>query len=323
MRTAPSPGPATSTAVSMPCGDVVGVDQQRGVRRRAPRPGARTRRLVVVQQREGVRGRARRRDAVAASGLEVRRGREPGEVRRPRRGDRRLLVGAPRPHLDDRPPGRPRTTMRAAAEAIAQSWLRIDSTSVSSTTALGERAARPSGSASRGSTARPRGSRRCRRRTGSSASQSSVASVDDRRRSAASSVVAEPEPVDRLQQPRRCPRPPRTAGRRAAAGRTPRTRTAGRAVPSASAAAPWSARTGRSAAPVEARPPVEGLPTHRNVEPEVVVRTLPGTMSPWTHGRAAAAHPTRTRWAPPSTEVVEDAADVPWRDDRAGTTRST
>ena len=55
-----------------------------------------------MQQHEGVRGRARGRDAVAAAGLQVRGGGEAGEVGRAGRGDRGLLVGAPRPHLDQR-----------------------------------------------------------------------------------------------------------------------------------------------------------------------------------------------------------------------------
>ena len=88
--------------------DVVGVDEQRRLRRRA-RDLARERgELVVVQQHEGVRGRARGRDAVAALGLEVRRGREPGEVGRAGRGDGRRLVRAPRAHLDERAARPPR-----------------------------------------------------------------------------------------------------------------------------------------------------------------------------------------------------------------------
>ena len=82
--------------------DVVGVDQQRGLRAQAADLAAEGRDLVVVQQDVGVGGGARRRDAVAPTRLQVRRRAEPGQVRRAGRGDRGLLVGAPRPHLDQR-----------------------------------------------------------------------------------------------------------------------------------------------------------------------------------------------------------------------------
>jgi hypothetical protein len=59
--------------------------------------------LVVVEQGEGVRARARRRDAVAPSGLQVGAGREADHVGGPCRGDGGLLVGAPGAHLDAGP----------------------------------------------------------------------------------------------------------------------------------------------------------------------------------------------------------------------------
>ena len=59
--------------------------------------------LVVVQQREGVRAGAAGGDAVAPAGLEVGRRREADQVGGPGRGDRGLLVGAARAHLDARP----------------------------------------------------------------------------------------------------------------------------------------------------------------------------------------------------------------------------
>jgi hypothetical protein len=46
-----------------------------------------------------------------------------------------LLVRSPGAHLDARAGRRRRTVIREAADAIAVSWLRIDSTSVSRTTA--------------------------------------------------------------------------------------------------------------------------------------------------------------------------------------------
>ena len=69
---------------------------------------------------------------VAAVGLEIGRGSEPRD-RRPGRGDRGVLVGATRAHVDQCPPlgGAP---MPAAAEATAVSWLKIDSASVSKIT---------------------------------------------------------------------------------------------------------------------------------------------------------------------------------------------
>ncbi len=82
---------------------VVGVDEQRGAGAERPHLGGEGLPLGVVEEGEGVGGGARRRDAVPAARLEVARGREPRDVGRSRRGHGRLLVGAPRPHLDDGP----------------------------------------------------------------------------------------------------------------------------------------------------------------------------------------------------------------------------
>jgi hypothetical protein len=60
------------------------------------------------------------RHAVRLTRGQVRGAREAGDVRRPRRCDRGLLAA---------------DVIRDAADAIAESWLRIDSSSVSSTTA--------------------------------------------------------------------------------------------------------------------------------------------------------------------------------------------
>ncbi len=92
-------------------GDVVGVDQQRGLHAERVDLRAERRLLPVrgalpgdgVQQREGMRAGAQRGHAVAALRLEVRRSGETGEVGGTRRGDRGVLVGAPRTHLDQRP----------------------------------------------------------------------------------------------------------------------------------------------------------------------------------------------------------------------------
>ena len=81
-------------------GDVVGVHEQR----RAGAEGGDLRTegigLGVVEQRERVRAGAGARHAVTLTGGEVRGGGEAGDVRRPRAGDRRLLVRAAGPHLD-------------------------------------------------------------------------------------------------------------------------------------------------------------------------------------------------------------------------------
>ena len=147
-------------------GDVVGVDEQRRVRAERLDLALERGQLVVVQEHPGVRGRARRRDAVAAFGLQVRRGREAREVRRPRRRDRRGLVRAPRPHLDDRPTGRGgdhagrgRGDGAVVVEDRQGEGLQHDG--------VGERADHREDAATPGSRARPRRSRRRRRRTGS------------------------------------------------------------------------------------------------------------------------------------------------------------
>ena len=101
-RIPPSSGPAHLDGVADALVDVVGVDEQRRPRAEGGHLGAEGRDLVVVQQRERVRAGARRRDAVAASGLEVGARAEADQVRRSGGGDGRLLVGAPRAHLDAR-----------------------------------------------------------------------------------------------------------------------------------------------------------------------------------------------------------------------------
>ena len=62
--------------------------------------------LGVVQQREAVRAGAGGGHAVPLAGGEVRAGGEAGDVRRPRAGHRRLLVGTARAHLDAGPVAR-------------------------------------------------------------------------------------------------------------------------------------------------------------------------------------------------------------------------
>ena len=74
--------------------DVVGVDQQRRPDAQRGHLRAEGGLLVVVQQRERVRAGARRRDPVAAAGLQVGARGEADEVRGARRGDRGLLVRA-------------------------------------------------------------------------------------------------------------------------------------------------------------------------------------------------------------------------------------
>ena len=100
-------------------GDVVGVDEQGRADAQRVDLGAEGVGLGVVQQGEGVRGGARGRHAVALAGGQVGGGREAGDVRRPRRRDGGLLVGAPRAHLDagavpggQRHPGRGRGDRR-------------------------------------------------------------------------------------------------------------------------------------------------------------------------------------------------------------------
>ena len=72
-----------------------GVDQQRGVLAQGRDLGGERGCLVVVQQREGVRGGAGGGDAVPAAGGEVRGGRESGQVGGSGRGDGGVLVRTP------------------------------------------------------------------------------------------------------------------------------------------------------------------------------------------------------------------------------------
>src|SRR2546430_1661397 len=83
--------------------DVVRVDEQRGLLAQRGDLRGERRALVVVQQREGVRGGTGGRDAVAPAGLQVGGVGEAGQVRRAGRGHGRFFVGTPGAHLDDRP----------------------------------------------------------------------------------------------------------------------------------------------------------------------------------------------------------------------------
>ena len=78
---------------------VVGVDQQGRALAQAGDLRLERGALGVVQQGERVRARAGGRHAVRAPRLEVAGGREPGHVGRAGGGDRRLLVGTARAHL--------------------------------------------------------------------------------------------------------------------------------------------------------------------------------------------------------------------------------
>ncbi|CAM5641209.1 hypothetical protein STENM36S_05672 [Streptomyces tendae] len=84
-------------------GDVVGVDQQRGVPAQGVHLGAEGVALVVVQQGEGVGGGADGGDVVAEAGGQVGGGREAAHVGRAGGGDGGQLVGAAGAHLDQRP----------------------------------------------------------------------------------------------------------------------------------------------------------------------------------------------------------------------------
>ena len=115
---------------------VVGVDEQRG----ADALGSHLRReglaLAAVREGEGVGTGPHGGDAVPPAGLQVARRAEPGDVRRPGRGDGGLLVGAPAAHLQQGAGlsrrRRAASVIRAAALATAVSWLRTDRTRVSS-----------------------------------------------------------------------------------------------------------------------------------------------------------------------------------------------
>ena len=106
MRTAPSSGPAISTADAHGLGDVVRVHEQRRAPAERVDLGLEGVPLVVVQQREGVRGGADGRDAVAEAGREVGGGGEAADVRGAGRGDGGQLVRAAGAHLDQRPAAR-------------------------------------------------------------------------------------------------------------------------------------------------------------------------------------------------------------------------
>ena len=162
IRTAPSSGPGDLDRGPDALGDVVRVDQQRGVRAERVHLGPERGRLVVVQQRERVRGGAGGRHAVSAAGLEVGGGGEPGQVGGPGRGHRRLLVGTPGAHLDQRPvargghhPGRGRGDRAVVVEDRQRQRLQQHR--------LAERAGHGQHRRVRGTRARPPGSRRRRR----------------------------------------------------------------------------------------------------------------------------------------------------------------
>ena len=91
---------------------VVGVDQEGGVRTEGLHLGGESGALITVGQYEGVGRGTGRRESISTAGLEVGRAGEAGDPRCPGR------------RTDDE-----------AAEAMAESWLRIESTSVSSKTA--------------------------------------------------------------------------------------------------------------------------------------------------------------------------------------------
>ena len=80
------------------------IHQQRRALAQGVELGAERVPLAVVYQGERVRAGPGRRDAVQAVRLQVRRGRKAHEVGRPGAGHGGLLVRAPRPHLDERPP---------------------------------------------------------------------------------------------------------------------------------------------------------------------------------------------------------------------------
>ena len=223
----PAPGPATSTPQPTASRDVVGVDQQRGARCPATSTCARNAvALGVVQQREGVRRGARRRDAVAAgrprgsrwlakparyaaraaataASSWVRRepismhGRPPAARRHPRggRGDRRVVVvDREQQRLEHAPPRR--------------------------------RCPRRSAAGSTGSRARPRGSPRCRRRSGSRPASRASPSSTTPVAQAGERLVVEAERARSRRAPARR-RPPRRSGgpsgsRRAKSSKTQR-----------------------------------------------------------------------------------------------------
>ncbi len=82
---------------------VVGVDEQSGARAERAHLCCEGVALLDVRQREGMCAGAGRRHPVPPPRFEVGRHREAGDVRRPRRGHRCLLVGASPAHLQQRP----------------------------------------------------------------------------------------------------------------------------------------------------------------------------------------------------------------------------
>ena len=236
IRTAPRSGPAISTAEPHRLGDVVGVDQQRRALAERVHLGAEGVGLGVVQQRE-------------ASARWCR-----WSGRRTPAGRARLEVAA-----------KPATYAARAAATAASSWVRREPISMHGPVARGpassgtrprrspsrgcrsraapsraapprRRSTRRPAAASRGSRSRPRRSPRCRRRSGSRrASRASARRRSAASRSTSSSVVAEPERLDRVERPADAgddavPPSARAAGagraRRPSAGRRRRSRRA-------------------------------------------------------------------------------------------------
>ena len=225
--------------------DVVGVDEQR-------RPGAEGghlrpegRLLVVVQQREGVRAGAAGRDAVAPAGLEVggRRRSRPGTRRGPRRRRPPRGCGASPSRCTGR--SQAAATMRAAAEAIALSWLSTDRASVSSSTpsangrADGEHRRAGEVEVALGVAVDVAGEPE----VGQPVEQPLVGHALLAQRGQL--VVPEPEVRQRLQQPAGAGERRRSGGRAAAGGRRPRRRSRGRRCRRPARRRPSSARTGR------------------------------------------------------------------------------
>ena len=181
--------------------------------------------------------------AVPAAGLQVGRGGEAGEVGGPGGGHRRLLVGAPGAHLDQRPvagrgdhPGRGRGDRAVVVEHRQRQRLQQHG--------LAERAGHGQ-----------------HRRVGEAqlalgvavdvAGEPALGQPVERRRRPARSRPARPARRGRTgttRSPRaagRCRPPRRTAGRSAAGGRTSRRRSRGRPCRPAAPRPAWSARTGR------------------------------------------------------------------------------
>ena len=244
-RMPPSSGPGDLDRRPDALVDVVGVDEQR-------RPGAEGvdlraegRLLVVVQQREGVRAGAGRRDAVAPAGLEVgawTRSR-PGTPPAPRRPRPPRACGASPSRCTGR--SQAAVTMRAAAEAIALSWLSTDRASVSSSTpsangrADGEHRRAGEVEVALGVAVDVAGEPE----VGQPVEQPLVGQALLAQR--VELVVAEAEVRAAPPAAGRCRRGRRSGGRGAGGGRTPRTRSRGRRCRRPARRRPSSARTGR------------------------------------------------------------------------------